>query len=184
MNVSLNEAERQKYRFLFDEYITEQRLKGRRVGAILTAKQMVEMIKCREYISLLKAVAAAKHIQDNDDTHKIAFTSFRLSQKYLLVNHELNPTDDIQEWKKSGGLFVSSPEKSGIGVEMVEAKHIYMIDFSLRAKNNLQALARIKGPNQKNATLYNTFFIATGTVDERVLEILKDKMNQFSKIDI
>lgn len=184
VEVKLNEVERQRYEVLFDEYIQEQRRKGRRVGTILTAKQMVEMIKCREYISLLKATAAVSVILENKDSHKIAFSSFRISQKYLMARSELYATDDMEQWKVRGGLFVSSPERSGMGVEMVEAKSIYMIDLSLRAKNNLQALARTRGPNQQSKELYNTFFVATRTVDERVLEILRDKMQQFDKIEV
>ena len=184
VNVKITEVQRNNYDYLFDNYLLEQKLKGRKyIGNILTARQIVEMIKCREYISLIKAEHAKKEIEKCKDSHMIAFTSFNVSQKYLLSSFK-NATDDMSVWRKEGGLFVSSPEKSGMGIEMVEARHIFMVDIALRVKNNSQALARIMGPNQTEKTIYNTFFMTDTDVDRRVLELAQEKMNQFDKMKV
>ena len=180
VRVPLNDTQKLKYDELFNEYVQSLIESGDSISGVLSARQLVENIKCREYISLLKAQRAAKMIRS--DERLVIFTSFLCSQNWLLEN--TSATQDIGIWRKFGGALVLTHRKGGVGIDLSEANKMAIIDLDVRSKDNSQSMARILGQNQKAEKVEYVFMHCPNTVDDNVAAMNKDKVVQLKKLGL
>ena len=180
MQVVLNDQQRSKYDELFNEYVQSLIESQKSISGVLSARQLVENIKCREYISLLKAQKAGEMVSHEE--RLVIFTSFIQSQEWLLENTDA--TSDIEVWRKYGCALVLTHRKGGVGIDLSEASRMILVDLDVRSMDNKQSMARILGPNQKSESVEYIFMHCPQTVDDNIVEMNLDKINQIKKIGL
>ena len=192
VEITLMPDQREKYDRSFQEYLQEQRELGRYTGGILSARNLIQAIKCREYLCYIKAkhfVSIFKMLSVTEKTSHIKgqpiviFASFVTAQNILLAGLP-NATSDIDTWKEEGGQLVMSHRKGGAGVDLSNAYKMYLIDLDVRPKDNSQAMGRILGPNQKSKHVIYTFLHCPETIDDRIVELNYEKLKQIQSLGL
>jgi len=85
--------------------------------------------------------------------------------------------ESLVRWKRDGiQVLISTPARSGIGLDMVEATNVVYYMNSDNAEERWQSEDRCHRIGQVNKVTYHDI-IAPGSVDRRILSSLKDKKN-------
>lgn len=85
--------------------------------------------------------------------------------------------DSLVRWKSNNvQVLISTPARSGIGLDMVEATNVVYYMNSDNAEERWQSEDRCHRIGQTNKVTYHDI-IAPGTMDRRILSSLKDKKN-------
>jgi SWI/SNF-related matrix-associated actin-dependent regulator 1 of chromatin subfamily A len=71
-------------------------------------------------------------------------------------------------------VFLGNMAAAGIGINLVNAKYVFMMNFPFTPDKITQAQKRLHRPGQKS-TVHVGYTIAKGTIDEHILDIMSEK---------
>lgn len=71
-------------------------------------------------------------------------------------------------------VFLGNMAAAGIGINLVNAKYVFMMNFPFTPDKITQAQKRLHRPGQKS-TVHVGYTIAKGTIDEHILDLMSEK---------
>lgn len=78
-------------------------------------------------------------------------------------------------------VFLGNMSAAGIGINLVNAKHVIMMNFPFTPDKIEQAQKRLHRPGQ-TSTVNVYYTIAKGTIDEHIFNLMSEKSNDINKI--
>jgi SNF2 family DNA or RNA helicase len=88
---------------------------------------------------------------------------------------------EIEAFKGEGSILLASGRIGAEGLTLTEANHVLFINRWWNPSANAQAVDRVRRIGQKRQT-FSYFFVAAGTIEERVSALLQDKVMTFDAL--
>lgn len=88
---------------------------------------------------------------------------------------------NFQNPKNKCRVFIGQISAAGTSISLSTANHIFFLEESFVPGDNMQAAMRCGGVNQPNPVFVRTFCLEN-SIDQRVQDILRNKMHEISKI--
>ena len=100
----------------------------------------------------------------------------RLEQKFGAGGMRFRELEDVARWKAKGGVLIANPASGGVGVDGMQevARRAYYAANGFHLEHRIQSIDRLHRGGQKDTCFY-TDFVAAGTKDEAVLDVLSAK---------
>ncbi|GAB3358177.1 hypothetical protein GCM10027300_29060 [Modestobacter lapidis] len=143
---------------------------------------------------MAKAVAVCQGVLEDPDAKIVVFTQFVETQTFLaqvlrangidvaLFNGALNPDEKeraVRQFRESASVLIST-EAGGEGRNLQFASHLINYDLPWNPMKVEQRIGRLDRIGQKRpVNIYN--LVASGTLEERVLEVLADRIRLFEE---
>jgi SWI/SNF-related matrix-associated actin-dependent regulator 1 of chromatin subfamily A len=78
-------------------------------------------------------------------------------------------------------VFLGNMKAAGIGINLVNAKHVIMMNFPFSPEQIEQAQKRLHRPGQKS-TVNVYYTVAKGTIDEHILDLVSEKAEDINDL--
>ena len=87
----------------------------------------------------------------------------------------------LDEWNRTGGVLVAQIQAGSVGIDMTKARYCIYYSLGYSLGDYLQSCARVHRPGQTRDVHY-IHIVAAGTVDETVMDSLRNKEQVIEKI--
>lgn len=174
---------------LYDNAFIDYQIEQEKQGIfkdLENARHIVERSQCKQIVSEWKAKKMCQTILDDPDEHIVAVVFSLDAQKLLkemLIKGGKNAViykkhKSQEEWEKKGGVLILSPSSGGVGLELVKASKMYILDVETSPKTIKQIKGRVCGWTQKaeKVTIIETFM--RNTIDEEAKKLQETKKEQ------
>lgn len=139
--------------------------------------------KAVTWLSDCKVDAIRDCVEDLGGEHCVVWAPYiplldRLEQAFGETCTRFRQLSDLEVWAKKGGPLVSNPASGGVGVDGMHlyANRAFYAANGYHLEYRLQSIDRIHRGEQKKTCFY-TDFVALGTKDKVVLDVLTGKGN-------
>lgn len=196
--LDLTEHDKEVYKNAFGNYLKflkENPINDGKIDNVLMAKHLVEISKCKQVASDSKIKFVVDDIESAVYSGQkiIVFSQFLSSiakiksclDNRMIGNVVLVGEDSIEDRQnkidifqkdENCKVFVGSLKSSGVGITLTASSNVFFLDLDWSPATHEQGEDRAHRFGQKG-TVNVRYYIAKGTIDEYIMEMLESKKN-------
>lgn len=152
-----------------------------RSGASAKLERVVEILSDIRAVQE-RAIVFSFWVEPMDELHRrLRVLDWRGVCQVRAEQDTVRRAKEVEAFKKDGTILLASGRIGAEGLTLTEANHVLFLNRWWNPSANSQAVDRVRRIGQKKQT-FSYFFIAAGTIEERVSMLLQEKALTFDAL--